>query len=186
MAQPFTSKYTAEQWAAVYDARFARGVTYARIAELAEAGELTPGEPFELDAAYIGEKCRAEARKRQGKGPSPAASMPPADAVEYMRRRMLALFEAEVNKQELIKPEKRDLGRMTQLAKLATEIARIPGPKDPRPEKAAGSNTAGMPRTPDAPTSGPVGALLASFREQARNDNGPADGEPVQSDAVAG
>lgn len=175
MAEPFTRKYGPEQWAAVFDARFARGLTYPRIAELAASGELIPGAPFPIDVAYLGDKCRAEQRRRQGKGPSALAAMAPADAVEHMRQRLVALVESELDASTREKHGKRDPKRLADLARVIRDIAAIPGPKDARPDKAAGSHTAGQARTADAPKTGVVGALMQSFREQARNDESPAE-----------
>lgn len=174
MGQPFERKYSQEQFSACFDARFARGLTYPRIVELAESGELIAGEPFTIDVAYLGDKCRAEARRRQGKAPSAVAALAPVDAVEHMRKRLVALVESELNVLALEKNGKRDPKRLSDLARVVREIAAIPGVKDPRPERAAGSNTPGVPRVPDAPRSGPVGALLQSFRVQAQNAETPA------------
>jgi hypothetical protein len=92
--KPWEAKYTGDQWRAIYDARFAKDLTYARIADLAADGTLT-GEPFEIGAMYIGEKCRAEKKRRAGKHKRPIADLATKDSNEFMRASLLNLWDTE-------------------------------------------------------------------------------------------
>lgn len=159
--EPFERKYNNEHWQAIYDAKFARGLSYRRIAELAKTGELGP-EPFEISALYVGEMCRKEKRRRQGKNRSPLVNLDPKDSTEEMRIRLLSLWDSERLAVEREKEGKRDLARLEQLAKLSLAIARIPGPKDPTPKNPATKDAEGK-RGPEL-RGGAAGALISALR----------------------
>lgn len=165
-------KYDNAQRAAIFAAKFERGLSYKRISALASEGALDC-DAFTIGWDYVGRLCRQESRRRLGKAPSAVAALPAADAVEHMRQRLVALVDSELVAATRERDGQRDPKRLSDLARVIRDIAAIPGLKDARPDKAAGSNTAGQPRTADAPRSGPVGALLATFREQAQNDESP-------------
>jgi hypothetical protein len=91
----FVQKYSDDQREAMVSAKVDRGATYPRIVELAAAGELTRsnGEklaPFEITAMYAGDIIRGEIRRRTGKAATDLAKLPPRDAIEALRRRLLS------------------------------------------------------------------------------------------------
>lgn len=168
-------KYTPEQLTAIYAANLERGISYPKIAAQAVAGELIEGQPFTIGARYVGRLVQAERKRRVGKGPSALAALPATDAVEHMRTRMLALWEGRDTWLNSVSPAKQSAKDLQDQARLAVDIARIPGPKDARPEKSEDSHTAGQPREPAMPKGGEVGALLASFRTQANGTDDPGE-----------
>lgn len=179
MTAPFERKYQNEQWLAIYDAHFARGLKYPRIAELARTGELT-GEPFEISTEYLAERVRGEKRRREGKNVTPLAAIEPKDATEEMRVRLISLWDSERVVLEREKDGKRDLARLTMLAKLAVEIARIPGPKEPRPSRSTGTRDADGNR-PSRLAGGHSGALIKALRGS--DNGGTRDGQSTPDPA---
>jgi hypothetical protein len=172
----FQPKYSPAQWQAIYDARFARGLEYSRIATLAIEGELT-GEPFEITATYIGEKCRHERKRRAGKNRRPIADLATKDANDFMRQSLLNLWDSERVELERQKPGKRDVARLEQLAKTAIVIARIPGQKDLAPKNPANRQEDGR-RAPEL-RGGTAGALLKALHATTPPD------EPDEPEAPA-
>jgi hypothetical protein len=179
--KPWEAKYTGDQWRAIYDARFAKDLTYARIADLAADGTLT-GEPFEIGAMYIGEKCRAEKKRRAGKHKRPIADLATKDSNEFMRASLLNLWDTERVELERQKPGKRDLARLEQLAKLSITIARIPGQKDLAPKNPATRNQDGR-REPQL-VGGTAGDLINAMRATTPREDETA--EPEHEDARTG
>lgn len=114
----------------------------ARVAELARRGELTAenGEtlpPFDMPEGTIRSVARHARKRRRGKLPSKLADAPPRDAVENLRRRLVAMTDRELErlerKQRTKPTEPLDTEHTRQLARAVLEIARLPGPSDPRP-----------------------------------------------------
>lgn len=172
---PFERKYTATMMKAIYDAKFARALSYPRIAELAGTGELVAGQPFEISAYYVGEKCRAEQKRRRGKDPSALAKLAPKDSGEFMRVSLLNLWDSERLALEREKEGKRDLAKFDQLAKVALTIARLPGPKDDTPRNPATRDAEGN-RGPEL-RGGLGGQLIKAMRDGEPRSNGTDTGE---------
>jgi hypothetical protein len=144
--RPFEQRYNAATKRAIYDARFARGLSYKRIATLAQDGELIPGETLPIGHEYVGQLCRKEAERRAGKTESALADKPHRDAVEILRRRMIAAADAMSAEYERVAtkhPEKADPERGRLIARLLREAAALPAQKADTP-LAPGANANGQ------------------------------------------
>lgn len=139
----FVEVYTDQQRDAIAFAWNDRGIRpAARVAELAARGELTAenGETlpaFDMPEGTIRSVARHARKRRRGQLPSKLADAPPRDAVENLRRRLVAMTDRELerleSKQRARRNEPLDAEHTRQLARAVLEIARIPGPTDPRP-----------------------------------------------------
>jgi hypothetical protein len=115
--------------------------------------------------------------------------MKPGDAVEALRRRLLAVADAELGVIERQARGKRDLDRYRDIVKCVREAMSIPAANDERP-KPAGKGRHDQPGAPRPPaTAGRLaGPLMAAHRQaprssgtdaaEARNGNGPAAAGP--------
>jgi hypothetical protein len=175
---PFTAKYTDEQREAVAQAYEDRGIRPARrIRELAQAGELTwKGEPLEaFDMPEPSILCYAGnlRRKRAGKVKSTLADLPHRDAVESLRRRLLAAADQHLIDYEKAQKKpgaKPDPELLRQIARATREIAAMPGPKEPKPV-APGQRRRNGDGHEDGRTGGGIaGQILAAHRKQPRGE----------------
>lgn len=178
----FEKKYAGERRTAIYRARFELGLTYKEIARRAKAGELLADDPFEISAEYLGSLCRDEEHRRAGRFSSPLADKPHRDAIEDLRRGLIAAADDLLSDWRATckkKPGSADPGRGREIARLIREAAAIPAQKQETPEK-PGAKTNGHQN--EGPTRhGTAGALLNAMRSTTQS--GP-DLEPAQDDAT--
>lgn len=168
----FVAKYSPEQRQAVENGKLERNLTYQRIVELAAAGELIKGEPFEIPIGYVGHLCRAAMRRRLGKIKTGLASQPPRDAREVLRQELVNMAAAEIAVEKAKKAGKRDPERMRQLARAVREIEQIKGATEPDPPSPATRDANGHQHGPTT-KGGLAGALVKDHRRS-------AGGEPAQ------
>jgi hypothetical protein len=153
-------KYTVEERDAMGIGMVDRGMSAHEVKAAAEAGLLERSDgtrlpPFEPPVASIRHYARVVKQRRAGKARSEADKLPPRDAVESFRIRLVRMLDLELAFEERKRNGKRDVERMRQLARAAREAASLPSLDDPRPpspgSKAGGSNPT---------TGGLAGAIL--------------------------
>jgi hypothetical protein len=165
----FDRKYSNEQADAVASAWNDRGIRPAkRVSELAAAGELTtplgdklPG--FAIPEGTIRSLARHARRRRRGEIRSPLSEAGPRDAIEIMRRRMANMIDGEMAVEERKRPGTRDAERLRQLNRALLELARLPGPTDPRPLSPAAKDADGK-RTEGGARGGLAGPMMRDLR----------------------
>jgi hypothetical protein len=172
----FDRKYSNEQADAIASAWNDRGMRPAkRVQELARAGELTdptgekiPG--FEIAEGTIRSLARHARRRRRGEIHSPLSEAGPRDAIEILRRRMANMIDGEMAVEERKRPGNRDVERLRQLNRALLELARLPGPTEPRPLSPAAKDADGR-RTEGAARGGLAGPMMRDLRrgEAAQN-----------------
>lgn len=177
----FDRKYSDAQYEAIWDAHFARGLRYDRIAQLAADGQLTKDEPFEIQARYVGDLCRAEKKRRAGKNRSKLAELGHTESNDAMRAALLNLWDSERIIVERQKPGDRDLARIEHMAKVALAITRLPAAKDTRPRNPATRDENG--ERGERLAGGPGGLLLAAHRASQQSQT---DDEYGDDDGTAG
>jgi hypothetical protein len=153
------AKYTADERDAMGLGVVDRGMTAEEVKTAAEAGLLERSDgtrlpPFSPPAGSVRHYARMVKKRRAGKARSEADKLPPRDAVESVRIRLIRMIDLELATEERKRNGKRDLERIRQLGRAAREAAALPelnGPRPPSPgSKAAGSN----------PTSGGLGGAI--------------------------
>jgi hypothetical protein len=201
-AAPFHAIYTETQREACAIAHVDRMLTARKVAEMAAADELTflgeTLEPFEIKPATISDLGRKLRHRRNGKVSSEVARMKPGDAVEALRRRLLAVADAELGVIERQARGKRDLDRYRDIVKCVREAMSIPAANDERPTPAGKGrhDQQGTPRPP-ATAGRLAGPLMAAHRQAPRssgtdvagapeNGNGPAEAGPSGDSGDAG
>jgi hypothetical protein len=182
---------TKEQRQAAAHAKLDVGLTGPEVARQARAGHLKwEGAfvgPFEIDPDYVRKLAYKLNQERKGKVPSQLASLPPRDATEALRVRLVNMADAELAKLEREAVGKRDLTRLRDVVKCVKEAASIAAPKEPQTRP--GHQERGVREAGHAPRHGHTGALLAAMRGgrtsqsgEGQNGEGPHDGGP--SDAA--
>lgn len=169
---PFDRKLSAEQRKLIYQARFEHGQTYTQITRRVLAGELGAGEPVQISPDYVGRICRAEEKKRHLRFSSPLADKPHRDAIEELRRGLIAAADDMLTDYRRLakrSPAKADVARGREIARLIREAAAIPAKKEDTPA-APGQKTNGT-QTEGPTRSGVGGALLTAMRQSATNAN---------------
>lgn len=159
---PFTAKYTRDQKDACITAALDKGVRpYTRISQLAESGDLT-GEPFTIDPLYVGVLARAARKKRLGLNATRLQDQAPRDAVEIMRRRIVAIAEHHLDRIERKDKQGKATAReISDVIRVLRELAAVPGPDQARPVKPGDKIPgAGGKHNSGATTSGLAGAML--------------------------
>jgi hypothetical protein len=131
----FKRVYTDEQREAVVQAWLDRGIRPAKaIRILAEEGELVyNGErlgAFKIPQSNIPSMIAKEVKRRAGRANNPLTALPPADALDNLRKRLLSLAHTEVAKleREQQKPGKHgdiDLKRLHEAARVVREVAAL-------------------------------------------------------------
>jgi hypothetical protein len=165
----FDRKYSNEQTDAVASAWNDRGIRPAkRVSELAAAGELTTplGDKlpaFEIPEGTIRSLARHARRRRRGEIHSPLSEAGPRDAIEILRRRMANMIDGEMAFEERKKIGSRDVERLRQLNRALLELARLPGPTDPRLASPATRGPDGK-RTEGAAKGGLAGPMMRDLR----------------------
>jgi hypothetical protein len=136
----FDRKYSNAQADAIASAWNDRGMRPAkRVQELARAGELTDPTARRRSPGLRSQRARSarsratRRRRRRGEIRSPLSEAGPRDAIEIMRRRMANMIDGEMAVEERKRPGTRDAERLRQLNRALLELARLPGPTDPRP-----------------------------------------------------
>jgi hypothetical protein len=182
------AKYTKAEKHAVSEAYLDRGIRPARrIHELAKAGELTyNGEKlpaFEMPVNSITAYARDLHRRRAGKGRSALADAPPLDAVEALRRRLVAALDHELglieDLQRLPRARRPELGeRIRATARAVREVQGLTAPKPAKTRYEKPNQAHG--------TTGEVGGIAgAMLREHRRGSGAPLANEPhAVADAV--
>jgi hypothetical protein len=171
MSGPFDEKLTDDQ-------REAAGLRYIdtedtgkEVARKAQAGELTlRGEPvgaFEIAPSYAAQLGARIKKQRLGHTASKAADLPHRDAIEVLRRRLIAVAEsvvADLEKKAARDPANLDLERHRQAVRCVFEASKLPTATSPAPPSEHTRDTNGQkgPRT----MGGMAGALLKEHRAQ--------------------
>jgi hypothetical protein len=165
MSGAFVRKYSDEQRDAMIAARLDRRIPYRRIIELARSGELVPGlEPFDPPISTIASLARDARKRRMGGKVSQLAQLPPRDAIEALRRRLLNSADAMLQAEEKRKPEQRSADRQRDIARMAREAAALKPPADAA-APAPGAKTNGT--QAEGPTrSGMAAEILKANRAQ--------------------
>lgn len=157
-------KYSVEERDAMGLGMVDRGMSAQEVKTAAEAGLLERSDgtrlpPFEPPVASIRHYARVIKKRRAGRASSEAAKLPPRDAVESVRIRLIRMIDLELATEERKRNGKRDLERIRQLGRAAREAAALPELNAPRP------------RAPDAqpggnrtPTGGLGGQILKAHR----------------------
>jgi hypothetical protein len=182
----FERKYAGERLRAILAARFDKGLSFPEISKRAKAGELVPDDPFEISTGYLGKLCAREAKARELRFTSPLAEKPHRDAIEELRRGLVAAADDMLTDYRNVAkktPAKADPGRGREIARLIREAAAIPAQKEDTPEK-PGHKTNG--KQTEGPTrSGTGGALLDAMRQH--TEPKPSEpGTPTTQDHAAG
>jgi hypothetical protein len=139
VAGELTSRYSQREREAAAAAALT-GTPAKRVLELAAAGELQH-DGQKLPAFIIGNtstvrdwKRRLQQKLDREERPSGALEDgPPRDPIEQLRRRLIAVADAELTAIERQPAGQRDVETMRQIAKAVHEASRFPGPTDPRP-----------------------------------------------------
>lgn len=137
MAGAFEEVYTDEQRDAMAEAYLDRGIRPARrVVALAQAGELAPGlAPFTVHGkeGTVRDLASKLKKRRAGKLASDVAQLPPRDAIEGLRRRLVSAIDHELAAIE--KAQRKASGkaavdpeRLRQIARAVREAALIPEP----------------------------------------------------------
>lgn len=140
----FQQKWTTEQKDACVSAYIDRGVRpMQRVAELARTGRLTVAsgeflEPFPIPHGTVQSLIRDERKRRAGRTRRALATAPPRDAIEDLRRRLVAAADALLEHEEKKiqrKPETVNPERLRQITRCVREAQALPGPNDePKPK----------------------------------------------------
>lgn len=175
MPRPFEKQLEPFQRDAAARAKADYGLAAPDVAARAAEGRLkSPDgellEPFTITAEYVRKLSSDLVRGRQGKNASPLSKLPPRDAVEALRVRLVNLADHELAFIEKQRTGKRDLTRMRDVIRCVKEAASIALPKEQqaRPgEKVGGQAVAG-----ERTRGGATGSLLAAMRGT-KNDESP-------------
>jgi hypothetical protein len=137
------SPYSDDQREACVALRLGKGLTFARVAQMAAHGELRTDDGRRLPPFIVPEDTVRtwvnRARKRAaGEVSTPLATMDPKDAVENLRLRcvnasakLLEDFERQLKSRSRKKPP--DPVQLQKIIRVVREAAALPGPGDPRP-----------------------------------------------------
>jgi hypothetical protein len=134
----FERKYSDDQKEAAVHAYLDLGIKpQHEVRRLAAEGLLKTRDgrtvpPCTIPKATFPQWITDERKRRYGKKKG-AAMERPDDVLENLRRRMIAVAEAELSYAEKTKAGKRDTERIRQIARLVREVAALPGPKEGRP-----------------------------------------------------
>jgi hypothetical protein len=181
VAKPFEKQLEPFQRDAAARAKLDYGLSPAEVSRRAGEGILKSpdGEvmaAFAITADYVRKLASDLDRARQGKNASPLAKLPPKDAVEALRIRLVNLADHELAHLEKQRTGKRDPAKVREWCRTVREIAALPVPKDD-PPAAPGlgerSERVGATRT------GSTGALLAAMR----GSRPPEDGVAANGDS---
>lgn len=180
----FVEKYSQTQRDALAHAYEDKRIRPARrVVQLAGAGELSiDGETlpaFKTNEDTVRHEARRLRKRRAGEVKSDLATQPPRDAVEALRQRLVNMADAELAHLEKQKPGKRDPEKIRQAARAVLEIARIPGPTEPRPASPATRDENGK-RGPE--TKGGMAGTLIKAHRATTTGTGQRPTKPAQDD----
>lgn len=177
----YIEKYNDDQreaMAVAYEDRKIRPAS--RVVELAKAGELTyRGEkldPFETNEATVRDLARKLRRQRAGQVRSDLASLPPRDAIDALRIRLINAADAmlrEFERSVKRAPGKADPARHRQISDAVLAASKLPGPTDPRPPS-HGTRDRETGKKGTETTGGAAGSLIKAHRA---GDTAPATHE---------
>jgi hypothetical protein len=172
-AKPFVKKYAGAQRQAIFKARFEHHLSYTEIARRAVTGELTPGEPWQINWQYIGKLCREEEHRRAGRFTSNLANMPHRDAIEELRRGCIGVAEDLMTDLRAIssrKPRDLDPKRLQEAIKAVALAAAIPARDERAPAKTPATPVRGRNQwtagNHPVPTPTRTGSMLKAHRAQ--------------------
>lgn len=187
MSGHFVAKYSDTQKAAVIaEKERDPKATYGEISRRLAAGDIfldgEPVEPIEMDPYYIGQLVRDHRRKVRGEVDSGLSKMTHGDAMEAVRKRLLALTEYQLAREERKMRNKGgsaakdiDPTKIQQLARAAREIAHLdPDPvrgRKPAPGARKGSEPSGG-TNGTTPTTGLAGEIMRDHQASAASAHG--------------
>jgi hypothetical protein len=180
------AKYTDAQRTAAAHAVVDRGLGPAAVSRLAAAGELKWNdarlEPFVMPPGSVGTYAKRLRYEREARDTGEVAQLPPRDAVEVLRKRLVQIADRETRKMTRAPAGKVDPERLRQTARAVREIAALPGPTDPQPP-APGAKVDGIQHGGQT-KGGLVGDLLRDHRAthgrgQARDNDAQAKPAPT-------
>lgn len=159
-------KWTTEQRDAVAAAVVDGGMSVREVHRAALAGHIRfedrSLEPFDMPVASIGTYASRLRKRRRERSSGELAELPPRDATERLRRRLVNLADRELAALENRKAGQVDPERLRQTARAVREISALPGPTDPAPpapgQRVNGEQQGGQTR------GGLAGPLLADHR----------------------
>ena len=164
------SRYTQWQREAIAAAYTLTTATAGRVAELAAAGELEHPSggrlgPFQIPEASVRSIARrARVREAQAEALAELWTLPPRDAVERLRCRLVDSINRELTRvvieQEAGRPL--DFRAFSGIARALRELAWLPGPTEPQPRR-PGSKLNGV-REGGETRGGLAGKILAAAR----------------------
>jgi hypothetical protein len=187
----FAHVYTDQQREALATTYEDRGVRPARrVAELAAAGELTlDGDklaPFATTENTVRDCARKLRNRRAGELKSSLATLPPRDAVEVLRRRLISLADRELSVLEHSRRGKVQIERLRQIVRVVREASALPGPDDPRPaqpgQRKPGTGEHEGGRTSGGMAAAILGAASQSARVETHETRPALDPIPTTSD----
>jgi hypothetical protein len=152
------------------------------VAEHAATGRLVDRSgntvaPFEVPEDTVRTLARDERRARLGERSTALQDMPHRDAIEQLRRRLLAVADHELTWLERQQANGKlvNMERVRQIARTIREAASLPGPNDPAPP-APGAKRDGQ-RNGGATRGGLAAELLSAHR---RSNGTTAEPSPVE------
>jgi len=167
----FERRYSDEQIAAAVHSYLDRKIRPARaVLKLAREGNLLDRRGQEVPAFTMGEaylRALVTAERKRRRGPVKSGGMNalsnPDDVLEGLRRRMIALADAELGVCERQRKGKRDPEHMRQIARLVREVAALPKPGEGRSRTPGKRDETGA-KPEGQSRDGMVGALLHAHR----------------------
>ena len=164
---PWATKWSTKQKDALAYTYVDLKVTPAqRVADLAAAGKIIfDGETlpaFDAPASTVRDAGRHLRKRRAGELKTASARLPPRDAIEALRQRLVVVADQELAQLEGKKRGSVDLERLRQITRCVREAAALPGPQDPRPV-APGQKIPGAGNVKNGSTSsGLAGSIIAA------------------------
>jgi hypothetical protein len=167
----FERRYSDAQIAAAVHCYLDRKIRPARLVlKLAREGNLTGRDGKEVPAFTMGEsyfRTLVTGERKRRRGPVKTGGMNslsnPDDVLEGLRRRMIALADAELGVCERQRQGKRDPEHMRQIARLVREVAALPKPGEGR-SRTPGKRDENGQRPEGESRNAMVGALLHAHR----------------------
>lgn len=186
-------KYSDQQRRAVIQARLERGLPAKAVSELAARGELVALngdklEPFEIPEGTVYSYGRnAESRRRRA-ATSTLADQPAQDAVEEIRRRLVAALDHEtmrLDERRRRKPnEPSDAEQLRKCARALRELAAMPAPGERGRQPGRPGQDGGVPAGESiAKPNSMAGKIEASLRPRGFADAAQDDATPLVSES---
>lgn len=187
MASPFETKYTDEQRDALAHTYEDRRIRPARlVVQLAADGQLEwkgqKLEPFHTTENTVRSLADQLRKSRAGTRSSDLATIPHKDAIEQLRRRLVAAADHILAAEERAlktDPRKTEPERLRQIVRVVREAAALPGPNDPRPTAPGRMKDGEQSGSPTRAGTALAGKLMAAHRGTT-----PAHATPRDTDAL--